>query len=306
MIENSEYRIDRISKEKIKDLVYIFKSHKNYFTEIYFLKKFDTSFTGVSWVGYIAYHKETDEPAAYYGVFPVLLKIDDKQILAAQSGDTVTHSSHQKKGLFIILAQKTYQLCRDLNIQIVFGFPNQNSSHGFFNKLNWKRDGRIYKYILPNKSGIVKRIMRKLVPELYFKIVFHSFMSIKPSLQYSGQITVDKNISYLKYKKFAAKYVYSCDEMDISFKCDYDLYIGNIYFKKKINPEKLFLTLKKLANKTFTNNIVLYFSEFMTEHTILFSQFYKENEIFENGRLDLSGGYEDKHLVFSAEDFDIF
>lgn len=306
MEADEEYRIERITKEKLKDLVYLFKSNNNDFSERYFEKKFDTSYTGASWVGYLAYHRTTNEPAAFYGVFPVFLLFDGKQILAAQSGDTITHYSHQKKGLFIFLARRTYELCCELKIQIVFGFPNKKSSHGFFEKLNWRKDGKVYRYVIPTSSGIFKRIMRKLMPKSYYEIIFKRFKSFNPSTYNTGQLGIDRTPLYINYKCFSSKYVYSCDEVDISFICSYDLHIGNIYFKKQIDSRKLLQILGYLSNLTFTSKVILHFSEFMFEHTAHLKSFMIEDEVLVIGRLDLGVGYESKHLVFSAEDFDTF
>lgn len=306
MTEDAEYIIERFSEKKINDLLYIFKAIDHDFPPGFFQKKFDTSFTGISFVGYIAYHKKSSEPAAFYGVFPVFLNAGGKKILAAQSGDTVTHPAHQKKGLFIALAQKTYELCRELRIQIVFGFPNQNSSHGFFHKLNWKIDGKIYRYSIPMRGGIYKRVMRRILPDWYFRLRFRRFHAFEPTPQYNDQITIHKDSDYLNYKSYSQKYVYSCEEVSVSFKCAYDLHIGDIYFKKQIDSKTLRGILSHLSDITFTNRVILHFSEFMTEHCAHFREYLQENEFFENGRLDLVSGFENKHLVFSYEDFDSF
>ncbi|MCW3127525.1 MAG: hypothetical protein JWO03_3183, partial [Bacteroidetes bacterium] len=73
----SSYRFEKISREHIDDLVYIFKDafgrdiDRNYVN-----KKQDTSAFGPSFVGYIAY-SENNEPAAFYGVFPCLISFND-------------------------------------------------------------------------------------------------------------------------------------------------------------------------------------------------------------------------------------
>jgi hypothetical protein len=305
-MEESEYRFERFSEEKIDDLLYMFRAIDHPFPPGFFNKKFDTSFTGISNVGYIAYHKKTSEPAAYYGVFPVFLNMDGRPVLAAQSGDTITHPGHQKKGLFIALAQKTYELCRELNIHIVFGFPNHNSSHGFFHRLNWVVDGKIFRYAVPMPTGLFKKVMRKIMPTLFYRLRFKRFNTFQPGQQYAHDITVFKNQSYLNYKGFSEKYVYSNDDVSISFKFQYDLHIGNIYFHKKISSERLIQILTHLSNITYTDRVIMHFSEFMTEHTQCFSKYMQAGEFFENGRLDLVKGYENKHLIFSFEDFDSF
>src|SRR4051812_44590389 len=73
-----------------------------------FKSKYSTEKLGSGVIGFLAIHNETNSPAAYYGVFPVMLLINGRQVLAAQSGDTMTHKNHQKKGLFVQLAKITF------------------------------------------------------------------------------------------------------------------------------------------------------------------------------------------------------
>lgn len=107
--------------------------------------KFDTGAFGAEFVGYLAYPPSADGqvapgtvPAAYYGVFPMAVQFGEHVVLAAQSGDTMTHPDHRGKGLFIDLAKRTYATARDEGIQFVFGFPNENSYPGFSRKLDWR------------------------------------------------------------------------------------------------------------------------------------------------------------------------
>ncbi len=107
--------------------------------------KFATHAFGAEFVGYLAYPPSADGtiapgtvPAAYYGVFPVAVRFGDHVVLAAQSGDTMTHPDHRGKGLFIDLAKRTYATAREEGVQFVFGFPNENSYPGFSRKLEWK------------------------------------------------------------------------------------------------------------------------------------------------------------------------
>jgi hypothetical protein len=305
-MENTEYRFERFSKEKIEDLRFLLNSPTQNLSHSFFEKKFNTAFTGISYVGFIAYHRSTHQPAAFYGVFPVFLEINGAPILAAQSGDTITHPAHQKKGLFISLAKLTYNLCIELKIQIVFGFPNQNSSPGFFRKLDWKQDGVIHRYAIPVPSGLMKKVLRKAIPSFYYRFRFRDFSGIVPLNSYSNDITIYKSKDYLNYKLYSEKYFFSNSEVSVSFKIQYDLHIGNIYFKKEVSPIRLHQILIHLSNITFTSKIILHFSEFMKEHSVLLENFRENDRFFENGRLDLFPGYEDKHLVFSFEDFDSF
>lgn len=134
----NDYRYDRLSDANFKDLGKLIEVIYNIGINMEQLrKKYDTSCFGASYVGYIAYHNESNQPAGYYGILPLKVKLADNIVMAAQSGDTMTHPDHRNKGLFIELAKRTYELGKSLGVQFVFGFPNKNSYHGLVKKLGW-------------------------------------------------------------------------------------------------------------------------------------------------------------------------
>ena len=136
-ITDQEYNIVRLDKDNLKDLaflhseVYGIKMNKDYF-----FKKYNTAYTGVEYIGFLAYSKN-NFPVAFYGVIPCFLTYENKTILAAQSADTMTHPGYRFKGMFVDLSRRTFDLCKENRIQTVFGFPNQNSYHGAIHKLGW-------------------------------------------------------------------------------------------------------------------------------------------------------------------------
>ncbi|MEY4110965.1 MAG: hypothetical protein RLZZ46_1320 [Bacteroidota bacterium] len=302
----SEYRFERFSDEKFDDLIQLFRSGDRYFSRAFFKKKFNTSYTGISNVGYMAYQINSGTPVAFICVFPVFLQVDGNEILAAQTGDAITHPLHRKKGLFILLAKKTFDLCRVLGIRIVFTFPNNNSAHGFFRKLNFVEDGKINRYSIILNSGIIQKLIQKILPENYFKWRFKSFNEWTPPATCDNQISVMRNLAYRNYKLFNEKYVYVRNEVSITFKINHGLHIGNIYFHKKLSSDELLKIINQLARITFSNQVVMFFSEFMNEHSYLLKPYLCNDGFFRTGRLNLEPGFESKHLVFSFEDFDTF
>ncbi len=142
---SSEYQFVRISEEKLDDFAYL---AKNAFgvesTPEERRALFDTKAAGKDYIGYLAYSAD-GEPAAFYGVFPSLVEYGGKQYLAAQSGSTMTHTNHRKKGLFYKLAQETFELAQREGIAFIYGFPNSSSYPGFM-KLKWTHDGNFHSY----------------------------------------------------------------------------------------------------------------------------------------------------------------
>lgn len=132
----SDYKYIQLSESNFSDLVDLIKVVYLLNVDIVQLKKkYDTDRFGTSFVGYLAYCKDTKTAAAYYGILPIKVKINGNVLMAAQSGDTITHPKHRNKGLFVELAKRTYTLGQTLGIQFVYGFPNQYSYPGLVRKL---------------------------------------------------------------------------------------------------------------------------------------------------------------------------
>ena len=110
---------------------------------------------------YYAIDKNKGNVSAIYTVLPVFIKIKDQIFLSAQSIDTITVADHRGKGLFVKTAQKLYDTIAGEQYKLVYGFPNQNSSPGLFNKLGWTSFGEVPFMIKPLRlSYFVKKLSR--------------------------------------------------------------------------------------------------------------------------------------------------
>lgn len=85
----------------------------------------------------LAVRASDDEIAAVYATFPVPMTIGGARAMGAQSLDTMTDAAHRGAGLFRTLATSVYARCAAEGLRLVYGFPNGNSAHGFFNRLGW-------------------------------------------------------------------------------------------------------------------------------------------------------------------------
>jgi hypothetical protein len=147
--EKKAYRIERLGKDNLDDLDRLYQAvYGKTPPPGYFQKKYDTSYTGAEYLGYFAYNSE-GLAIAYYGVMPCFLQYKRDILLAAQSGDTMTHPAYRNKGLFVELCNLTIDLCRQTEVRLLFGFPNQNSYPGFVNKLGWTKTGGLECFSLP-------------------------------------------------------------------------------------------------------------------------------------------------------------
>ena len=202
-------------------------------------------FGGTEHLGFVAYPENAKPeinghplPVAYYGVFPILAKFGNNEVLCAQSGDTMTHPEHRGKGLFIDLAKKTYATARSEGIQFVFGFPNENSYPGFSRKLDWRFPYNMVRFIriIPTLPiGLIFRRMGKpyrqfgrwghfIVKQFFDEIEPYGTLWTHNSEIHSGII---RDSRLWDYKSAYTLYVQS-GKIGLVLKFDGDLSIGEI------------------------------------------------------------------------------
>ena len=98
---------------------------------------------------YYALTSDAGSIAAIYTYLPVILRCMGKLVNGMQSFDTLTDKNHRSKGLFIKLASKIEKEETLNNNELVYGFPNENSVHGFVNKLGFTYFGEVPFLIKP-------------------------------------------------------------------------------------------------------------------------------------------------------------
>jgi len=265
----SEYEIVRVSKESLKDLIPLYKDafNKAYSLE-YLVKKFDTLKFGAEYIGYIAYHEK--KAVACYVVFPCLMECNGQEILAAQSGDTMTHQSHRRKGLFVLLAKKTFELARQEGIKFLFGFPNDSSYQGFTKNLSWTHEDnmRLYRIkinTLPLAKLALKSSLFEPLYRFYLKGVLRSYKLTQGAFPFStalqGSIHIKYSADYTEYKKYGGSFIFKVGGYTIWAKINGVLMIGNIEQKEGNDVLKMVKELKRLAFITGCTQITFSFTK---------------------------------------------
>jgi hypothetical protein len=192
-------RISEKSYQQIKKLIK--KCFKENVTIDSIIKKYDTENFGAKNIGYFAIDSK-NEYSAYYGVFPITLSYKNKDYLVAQSGDTMTSPAHQKKGLFTKLALETYNLAEQIGVQMIFGFPNENSVHGFRTKLNWVFNDEMQQFKLNGSIFPLCEISSKnlLINYLYQKYTKNKLKKYKIELskQNISSYSTNSNTGFIK------------------------------------------------------------------------------------------------------------
>jgi GNAT superfamily N-acetyltransferase len=250
--------------------------------------KYDTSLFGCSDIGFLAFD-QNDKPAAYYGVFPMILKYNNEQILVAQSGDTMTAPQHQKKGLFVQLARKTYEYAKKVGIQFVFGFPNENSFPGFEKKLSWIFFGNMERFDILNRTLPLCEISSKsiLFESIYYQWVKYRLKNylIKsmPTTAQNFDVNpagIERNLNFFKYKlKVKNVYLITIASFEIMIKIKGHLIIGDVAYFNKSEFSDFISIVKALGHDLGCRKVVFtmnknhwlheYFNEFFVSKTSL-------------------------------------
>jgi len=263
-------RIDDDSYPKLKLLI---KKSFGINTNLSDIKaKFDTNTFNLKNIGILA-ETENEEPVAYYGVFPLILSYKSNEYLVAQSGDTMTIPTHQKKGLFVKLAQLTYQLAKQEGIQLVFGFPNENSYHGFKTKLNWVFNDSLQKFTIKNsvipfceiafKFNFFEPIYRKYVQKKLSKIIIElddntiSCFNKNTSVGY-----IKKDVNFFKYKlNIKNNYLITINGFTLLIKTKTHLKIGLVAWFEEKRIDDFINVVQKLAKIVGSRKTILIMSK---------------------------------------------
>jgi GNAT superfamily N-acetyltransferase len=307
-----EMNIVRLDAHRLKDLEILH-------TAVYgqapekgsYQKKYDTGYTGHTYLGFIAYAPE-GAPAAYYGVLPCFISLEGELLLAAQSADTMTHPLHRKKGLFVVLAKQTYELCRNEGIQLVFGFPNQNSYHALANILGWESSEYMDLFILPVNTFPLEYLFRKLrlrpIYRRYINLILKKHLlpaqGLPNGLLKEGFAGVFRDEHYLQYKTYHSTMVVSAGEAKAWIKPGGSLFVGDMEVKEG-QFDDMIKALKKMAWRLGITHISFQVSPGTRLHRLLAGRLQPAPS-FPIMAKDLGAGLPVERLKFTFADIDIF
>jgi len=312
-LPGKEYTIERLRKSNLCDLdklhTAVYGKHQS---AGYFEKKYDTTYLGVEYIGYIAYDNSR-VPIAYYGVIPCFIRYNDQLYLGAQSVDTMTHQKYRFKGLFVQLANLTYDLAKEEGISFIFGFPNQNSLHGFLVKLKWQMTEMMDCYIIPvgiiPAEGIARKLpfTRKLYKK-YQQYVLQDYLVDAKGIENSAFkdhfAGVNRNAGYLQYRTYSETQVIKVDKALLWIKIQNGLIIGDINCEIA-DFDDMMENLYKLAFKLGLKSIQFHTSH-QTQLAALFSERYEAQPSFYVLFKNLGSNLPLDKIKFTFADIDIF
>jgi hypothetical protein len=311
-IQKKGYHIERLSKLNLNALHKLHQAIYGKSNGIDFAKKYDTAYTGVEYVGYVAFNEQKN-PIAYYGVIPCFIRHGDQLYLAAQSADTMTHPKYQFKGLFVQLANLTFDLCRDEGISLVFGFPNQNSLHGFLVRLKWQMTETLDYYNIP--VGIVSfESVSKRIPFLkktyaqYQQYILKDYLlprkGIENSVFKDEFAGVNRNAHYFNYKTYHDTQVIKIGESLLWIKIKNGFIIGDINCRDE-DFDNMMAGVRKLVLKLGLKHIQFHTSH-QTRLSALFASRYDATPSFYVLFKDLGSRIPLDKIKFTFADVDTF
>jgi hypothetical protein len=309
----TKYRIERLDRDRLHDMALL--HHAVYGTmpaKNYYVNKYDTAYTGIEYIGYLAYNAD-NFPVAYYGVMPCHMQYKGRLFLAAQSGDTMTHPGHRIKGLFVELSNLTFELCRRQGIRLLYGFPNENSLHGAVHKLGWTLAGYLDRFSIPVNSFPLERLMKKFrwskwLYEQYCRRVLQKYLLPLDGLPHS--ITEEafgrlyRSDRFLEYKKYHVTHVIEVPGAKVWIRLKNYLDIGDMQCDEKQFAAAIG-ELQKIARRLGVREINFHISPGTRLHT-LFATKFRPSTSFPICIKDLGAGIPTEMIKFSFADMDIF
>jgi hypothetical protein len=230
------YTLKRHDESVFRDLQYLFREANNVNIPIsFFEKKYDTSFTGKKFIGYIAYD-EKNRPAASYTVLPCFVRFGDARILAAQIVDVITHPAHRMKGLFVMTAQKTHELAKSEGIKYLVGFPNKNSYPGFVKHLGCIHTEDMQQYTIKTRALPLLKAAHKygwlrVFYNAYFQLmlkIFEKDQIVPNSVLDDGFAGIEHDSAFFSYKAFGKNHVLKAGRFSAWVKLEDGFIVGDI------------------------------------------------------------------------------
>jgi hypothetical protein len=210
MSENYSFTFKSFDRNNIDDLLYLFKQDGKIISKEYLINKYTYSITNENdnFIGFLCYDSNA-EPAAFVGGMPAKILINDKISNAVQIGDVITNPKFRGKGLFLKTAVAFFEyLKNETRYDLLFAFPNENSSPGFFNKLGWHRNCNLQLFEYQSKTINFYGLCHKFsflspIYSLYKFLVVNLIFKAKKYPEYNSNTnsTVLKDSDFFTYKR---------------------------------------------------------------------------------------------------------
>lgn len=305
------YNVEKVSKDNIAkiSLLYI-RAFNKHFSKQYVDNKFLDPYQGENH-SFIAF--DGDVAISYYGVIKQRAVYNGERTILYQSCDSMTDPKYSGKGLFIKLANLTYDELRNEGINFVFGFPNRRIYGLRINKLNWQHEENIYKFQFDVLTFPLAKIVKKIPRLVFFYQNYVKFnlkkhlskvLFFENSCSLTNKSFVLHDHEYFKYKSSNDKYIVSILGVNLWLKVDGFLWVGDMEFCDENKFLNILKKIKLLARKLGCANIVFFYQEgTMMANTLL--KIKEPTEKLPLGYLKINSDEKTKfNFKFCGADFD--
>ena len=310
------YKIQELTENDYDKIRFLYRNcfnitltKKEFYRKYYNDHKFRT-------IGYFAIDSN-GKTGGFYGVFKDNLTYQNKSYMVAQSGDTMTHPAHQKKGLFLMLAKATYNKCIEDGIALIFGFPNKQSYHGFSTKLDWTFNGNMRRWTFTVNSFPwceLTSINRQL-KSAYRKFAEHKIRQykVKPTRIIADQFNtsyevgmIEKSLAFFNFKlDNPSVQLLQFRDFILLVKFDNHLIIGDIGYKNELYATELMNCITQLGELIGCRKVVISLSLNHWANSI-FENYQTSEDGLPIGFLNFNTDIDPSKIAFSYSDFDTF
>lgn len=306
--ELTEYDYEKI-KFLYRNCFNITLTQKEFYRKYYNDHKFRT-------IGYFAIDSN-GITGGFYGVFKDNLTYQNKSYIVAQSGDTMTHPAHQKKGIFLMLAKATYYKCIEDGIALIFGFPNKQSYHGFSTKLDWIFNGNMRRWTftvnsfpwceLTSRNRQLKTVYRKYAEHKIRQYKLKPTKIIADQFNTSFEVgMIEKSLAFFNFKlDNPSVQLIQFRDFTLLVKFDNHLIIGDIGHKNELNATELMSCITQLGELIGCRKVVISLSLNHWANSI-FENYQTSEDGLPIGFLNFNTDIDPSKIAFSYSDFDTF
>jgi hypothetical protein len=265
-----EYHTQKIGAQNFEMLIPLMKDCFGMDVNIeYFQWKYVQNPAG-SFIGFVAIETETNEVGAYYGVIPQNFLVDGIEKTIYQSCDTMTHSTHRRRGLFKMLATECYKYLAEKDQLFVFGFGGAQSTPGFL-KFGWKQVFNFKYYFKPSlacRLNFVRSLKRdNFIENIDIQNLDNFLNNIKFPNNSISSFRTSKHISWrtknpnYSYKIIVYKPMESIQGYVIYYINSNKLILFDFLFSSPKAEKALFRYLSEINNKNGLKGIVSFTKE---------------------------------------------
>lgn len=160
--------------------------------------------------GMVAVARSDGDIIGMNAFLPCSFSLGRRSVHAYQSMDTIVTPAARGKGVFPALINCFYERTQ---AALIYGFPNVNSSPGFFGKLGWTSFGAVPMLFRPLRTGYFLKRFNRLLPNVRVPVIARSLRSARRITRFDDSATamwrrfateiqcgVDRNADFLNWR----------------------------------------------------------------------------------------------------------